>query len=131
MDKVKSIKTSMDTNDHLDLNMGGKFVDQNVYRSMIGSLFKLCASRPDIILSVCMCARFQTAPKECHLRGVKRITRYLVLTPYLVLWYPKGGHFELIGYSDADCAGCKVNRKSTSATCQLFGRSLVCWYSKK
>jgi hypothetical protein len=57
--------------------------------------------------------------------------RYLVLTPYLGLWYPKGAHFELIGYSDADYAGCKVDRKSTSGTCQFLGRSLVCWSSKK
>jgi hypothetical protein len=46
---------------------------QNVYRSMIGSLLYLCASRPDIILSVCMCARFQAAPKEYDMVAVKRI----------------------------------------------------------
>jgi hypothetical protein len=131
MDKVKPIKTPMGTNDHLDLDMGGKPVDQKLYRSMIGSLLYLCASRPDIMLSVCMCIRFQATPKEYHLRVVKRIMRYLVLTPYLGLWYPKGAHFELIGYSDADYAGCKVDRKSTSGTCQFLGRSLVCWSSKK
>jgi hypothetical protein len=46
---------------------------------MIGSLLYLCASRPDIMLLVCMCARFQADPKECYLRTVKRILRYLVL----------------------------------------------------
>jgi hypothetical protein len=83
------------------------------------------------MLSVYMCARFQAAPKECHLRVVKRIMRYLVLTPYLSLWHHKGAHFELIGYSDADYVECKVDRKSTSGTCQFFRRSLVCWSSKK
>jgi hypothetical protein len=78
-----------------------------------------------------MCARFQAAPKECHLRAIKRIMRYPVLTPYLGLWYPKGAHFELNGYSDADYVGCKVDRKSTSRICQFLGRSLVCWSSKK
>jgi hypothetical protein len=58
MDKGKSIKMFMGTNDHLDLDLGDTSVDQNVYRSMIGSLIYLCASRPDIMLSVCMCARF-------------------------------------------------------------------------
>jgi hypothetical protein len=53
---VKPIKTPMGTNEHLDLNTGGKSVDQKVYRSMIGSLLYLCASRLDIMLSVCMCA---------------------------------------------------------------------------
>jgi hypothetical protein len=111
--------------------MGGKSVDQKLYRSMIASLLYHCASRPNIMLSVCMCARFQAAPNECHLRAVKRIMRYLVLTPYLGLWYPKGAHFELIGYSDADYARCNVDRKSTSRYCQFLGRSLICWYSKK
>jgi hypothetical protein len=131
VDKVKPIKTLMGINGHLDLDMGGKSIDQKVYCSMIGSLICLCVSRSDIMLSVCMCARFQVAPKECHLRVVKRIMRYLILTPYLGLWYPKGAHFELIGYSDADYAGCIVDRKSTSGTCQFLGRSLVCWSSKK
>src|SRR5688500_14498099 len=81
MKDVKPIKTSMGTNGHLDLNAGGKYVDQKVYRSMIGSLHYLCESRPDIMLSVCMWARFQTDPKECHLVVVKRIVRYLVHTP--------------------------------------------------
>ena len=47
------------------------------------------------------------------------------------LWYPKGSSFELVGYSDSNYAGCKIDRKSTSGTCQLLGRSLVSWSSKK
>jgi hypothetical protein len=85
IDKAKPIKTPMDTNDHLDLDLGGTSVDQKVYRSMIGSLLYLCASRSDIVLSVCMCARFQATPKDCHLRAAKRIMRDLVLTPNLGL----------------------------------------------
>src|SRR6266508_4316846 len=131
MDGAKSIKTPMSTNGHLDLNNEGKSVDQKVYQSMIGSLLYLCASRPDIMLSVCMCARFQAAPKECHLVAVKRILRYLIHTPTLSLWYPKGSSFDLLGYSDSDYASCKVDRKSTTGTCQFLGRSLVSWSSKK
>jgi hypothetical protein len=131
MDKEKPIKMPMSTNGHLDLDLGGTSVDQKVYRSMIGSLLYLCASRPDIVLSICMCARFQATPKDCQLRAVKIIMRYLVLTPNLGLWYPTGSHFELLGYSDVDYAGCKVDRKSTSGTCQFLGRSLVSWSSKK
>jgi hypothetical protein len=78
-----------------------------------------------------MCARFQADPKEVNLRAVKRIMRYLVYTPKFGLWYPKGSTFDLIGYSDADWAGCKIDRKSTSGTCQFLGRSLVSWSSKK
>jgi hypothetical protein len=92
---------------------------------MIGSLLYLCASRPDIMLSVCMCARFQSNPKECHLVAVKRILRYLVSTPCFGIWYLNSSTFDLIGYSDSDYAGCKVDRKSTSGTYQFLGRSLV------
>jgi hypothetical protein len=80
MKDVELAKTPMGTDGHLDLNKGGKSVDQKAYRSMIGFLLYLCASRPDIMLSVCMCARFQSDPKECHLVAVKRILRYLVST---------------------------------------------------
>jgi hypothetical protein len=111
MDNAKLIKTSMGTNAHLDLDMGGTSVDQKVYHSMIRSLLYLCASRPDIMLSVYLCVRFQTASKDYHLRVVKRIMRYLVLPPNLGLWYYKGSHFELIEYSDVDNTGCKVDRK--------------------
>jgi hypothetical protein len=71
MKDAKPAKTPMGTDGHVDLNKGGKSVDQKAYRSMIGSLLYLCASRPDIMLSVCMCARFQSDPKECHLVAVK------------------------------------------------------------
>jgi hypothetical protein len=121
MVNAKPIKTHMPTNEHLDLNEEGKAVDLKVYRSMIGSLLYLCASRPVIMLSVCMCARFQANPKECHLVAVKRILRYLVHTPNLGLWYPKGSKFDLLGYSDSDYADCKVDRKSTLGTCQFLG----------
>jgi hypothetical protein len=75
MDDCKTIKTPMPTYGHLDLDEGGKPVDQKLYRSMIGSLLYLTTSRPDIMFSVCMCARFQANPKESHLSALKRILR--------------------------------------------------------
>ena len=72
-----------------------------------------------------MCARYQVAPKKCHLLGVKRIVRYLIHTTYFGIWYPKGSSFNLVGYSDSDYAGDKVDRKSSSGTCQFLGRYLV------
>jgi hypothetical protein len=58
MKDAKLAKTPMDTDEHLDLDKGGKSIDQKGYQSMIGSLLYLCASRLDIMLSICMCARF-------------------------------------------------------------------------
>ncbi|GKF32407.1 hypothetical protein Tco_0102205, partial [Tanacetum coccineum] len=55
----------------------GPLVDQTKYRSMIGSLMYLTASRPDLVFAVCMCARYQSAPTKKHLEAVKRVFRYL------------------------------------------------------
>jgi hypothetical protein len=131
MNNTKPIKTPMPSNGHHDINDEGKSIDQKVYHSMIGFLLYLCASRPDITLSVCMCARFQANPKEFHLVAVKRIFRYLVHTPNLGLWYRKGSTFDLLDYSDSDYVGCKKDRNITNGTCQFLGRSLVSWSSKK
>ena len=68
---VKPTSTPMPTKCQLDLDPNGKVVDQKVYCSMIGSLLYLCASRPDIMLSVGICAPFQDAPKESHYVVVK------------------------------------------------------------
>ena len=62
------------------------------------------------MLSMCMCARYQAAPKECHLKAVKRTVRYLIHTPNFGIWYPKRSSFNLVGYSDSDYAGDKVDK---------------------
>jgi hypothetical protein len=72
-----------------------------------------------------MCVRFQANPKECHLVAVKIILIYLVHTENLGLWYPKGSFFDLLGYSDSDYTGCKVDQKNTTGTCQFLGQSLM------
>jgi hypothetical protein len=112
LENAKPIKTPTPTNGHLDLDEGGTMVDQKLYRSIIGSLLYITASKPDVMFSVCMCARFQASPREIHLKDAKRILRYLKYTPNIGLWYPKGAQFELIGYSDSDYAGCKFDKKA-------------------
>jgi hypothetical protein len=131
MDDTKAVSTPMGINGNLDSDASGNMVDQKMYWSMIGSLLYMTTSGPDVMFSVCMCARFQASPRECHLKATKRILRYLKHIQNVGLWYPKGERFELFGYSDSDYAGCKVDRKSTLGTCQLLGRSLISWSSKK
>nr|GFB52370.1 uncharacterized mitochondrial protein AtMg00810-like [Tanacetum cinerariifolium] len=100
----------------------GKDVELYLYRSMIGSLMYLTASRPDIMFAVCACARYQVTPKECHLYAVKRIFRYLKGHPKLGIWYPKESPFDLVAYSDSDYGGATQDRKLTSGGCQFLGR---------
>ena len=111
------VKTPMLTKIVLNEDTDGTTFDPSLHRSMIGSLLYLCASRPDIMLSVGMCARYQAFPQESHHTAVKHILRYLVHTPTLGLWYPKDAKFDLIGYTDGDWARDKVDRKSTSGAC--------------
>ncbi len=78
-----------------------------------------------------MCARYQSNPKESHLIAVKRIFKYLIGTKYIGIWYSKESSINLIGYTDSDFAGCKLDRKSTSGSCQFLGENLISWFSKK
>ncbi|XP_017438352.1 uncharacterized mitochondrial protein AtMg00810-like [Vigna angularis] len=119
--ECKEAATPMATNYYLGLDEKGNFVDQKLYRGMIRSLLYLTTSRPDIMHSVCLCARFQSKPKESHLTAVKRILKYLKGTKSLGLWYPSGLNIFLEGYSDSDFGGCKLDRKSISGTCHLLG----------
>ncbi|XP_019151621.1 PREDICTED: uncharacterized protein LOC109148191 [Ipomoea nil] len=125
------VKIPINTSLNMEIDNEGKDVDQKKYRGIIGSLLYLTASSPDISSAVGVCARFQDKPKEIHLRAAKKILRYLKGTQSVGLWYPKGGTFDLIGYSDADFAGCIIDRKSTSGTCQFLAGRLVSWFSKK
>ena len=129
--EAKATSTPMSPTTKIDQDETGKSIDQKTYRRMIGSLLYLTASRPDIHFSVCLCARFQSNPKESHLTAVKRILRYLLGTQGIGLWYPKHTSFDLIGYSDADYAGCRIDRKSTSGACHFLGHSLITWSSRK
>ncbi|XP_019179616.1 PREDICTED: uncharacterized protein LOC109174842 [Ipomoea nil] len=131
IDRKTSVKIPMSTSLRMDIDNEGKDVDQKNFRGIIGSLLYLTASRPDISFDVGVCARFQAKPKESHLSATTKILRYLKGTQSVGLWYPKEGSFDLVGYSDADFAGCRIDRKSTSGTCQFLGGRLVSWFSKK
>ncbi|GJU42078.1 integrase, catalytic region, zinc finger, CCHC-type containing protein, partial [Tanacetum coccineum] len=115
----------------LDADLQGTQVDQTKYRSMIGGLMYLTASRPDIAFATFVCARYQARPTEKHLKEVKMIFRYLRQTINIGLWYSKDSRFELIAYSDADLAWCNDDCKSTSRGIQFLEDKLVSWSSKK
>ncbi|XP_073159413.1 secreted RxLR effector protein 161-like [Henckelia pumila] len=115
----------------LDKDEGGISVDATMYRGLIGSLLYLTASRLDIVFAVCLCARFQSNPMQSHFVAGKSILMYLKGAQNVGLWYAKHNSFNLVGYSDADYAGCKLDRKSTSGSCQFLGDRLISWFSKK
>ncbi|GJS58420.1 ribonuclease H-like domain-containing protein [Tanacetum coccineum] len=128
---IKPATTPIEAHKALGKDEEGEDVDVHLYRSMIGCLMYLTASRPDIMFAVCLCTRFQVTPKVSHMNAVKRIFRYLKHQPKLGLWYPKDSPFHLKAFSDSDYAGDNLDRRSTSGGCQYLGSRLVSWQCKK
>ncbi|GJX75164.1 putative ribonuclease H-like domain-containing protein [Tanacetum coccineum] len=128
---VKTASTLVDTEKTLVKDANGDDVDVHLYRSMIGSLMYLTASRHDIMYVVCVCARFQVTSKALHLHALKRIFRYSKGQPNLGLWYLRDSLFKLVAYTDSDYAGASLDRKYTTGGCQFLGSRLISWQCKK
>ncbi|XP_050887256.1 secreted RxLR effector protein 161-like [Lathyrus oleraceus] len=131
MDSCKAMYTPMGSGTYVDQDESGVSIDITKYQGMIGFVLYLTVSHLDIMFSGCLYAQFQANPKESYLTAVKRTMKYLKGTTNVGLWYPKGSICDLVGYSDSDYAGCKIDRKSTSGTCHILGNALVYWVCKK
>ena len=81
------------------------------------SLLYLTASHSDISFSVGVCAQYQSKPKESHVSAVKRILKYISGAVDYRIWMSKDTNTVIVGFSDADWAGCVDDRKSTSGGC--------------
>ncbi|GKC39903.1 hypothetical protein Tco_1052287 [Tanacetum coccineum] len=95
-------------NSKLDEDPQGKAVDPTRYCGMTGTLMYLTSNRPDLVFTVCMCARNQAKPTENHLHAVKRIFRYLRGTINMGPWYSKDSCIALTAFVDADHA-CNIS----------------------
>jgi hypothetical protein len=131
MVELKLVSTPMSSATSLGPDEDGEAVNQIEYRSMIGSLLYLTVTQPDIQFTVGLCAHFQAFPRFSHRMTVQWIFRYLKYTPEFGIWYSVSSSLDLVGFSDADFAGCGIDRKSTSGTCHFLGSSVVCWSSRK
>ncbi|GKA62294.1 retrovirus-related pol polyprotein from transposon TNT 1-94 [Tanacetum coccineum] len=131
LENSKTTKTPISRKRVLTLDKDSESNDSSKYKGMIGSLIYLTASRPGIMFSVCLCARFQEDPKVSHLEAVKRIFRYVKGTQHLGLGYHKDTGVNVLVYVNSDHAGDVVDRKSTSGICTFMGSCLTSWFSKK
>ena len=131
LESASSVRTPMNPNIKLTIDLLGKSVDSSLYRSMIGSLLYLTASRPGISYSVGVCGRYQANPKESHMISLKRIIKYVKIIANFGVSYSKDTNGVLTGYFDIDWAGNADDRKSTSEGCFYVGNNLVSWMSKK
>ncbi|GKA67494.1 hypothetical protein Tco_0767411 [Tanacetum coccineum] len=131
MDLCDPVDTPMVDRLKLDEDPLGIPVDQTLFRSIVGSLMYLTASRPDLVFVICMCARYQASPTKKHLEALKQVFWYLKGTINWGLWYLKDTAMALTAYADADHIGCQDTRRSTSGSAQFLGDKLVNWSSKK
>ena len=131
LESASLVRTPISPNVKLTVDLLGKSVDSSLYKSMIGSLLYLTASRPNISYSVGVCARYQANPKESHMIALKRIIKFVKATTDFEVWYSKDTNDVLAGYSDADWARNVDDRESKLGGCFYVGNNLISWMSKK
>ena len=131
LESVSSVRTPISPNVKFTVDLLGKSVDSSLYKSIIGILLYLTASKPNISYSVEVFARYQANPKESHMIALKRIKTYVKTTAKFGVWYSKDTNDVLAGYSAIDQAGNVNDRKSTSGSCFYVGKNLISWISKK
>ncbi|XP_048234366.1 secreted RxLR effector protein 161-like [Ricinus communis] len=131
MEKCKPVTTPLVTNQKLSKNNGNNQADACTFRSIVGGLLYLTATRPDIMFLVSLLSRFMHSPSQTHLCAAKRVLRYLKGTLDEGIWYNRHKNIILEGYVDSDCAGSVDDSKSTTGYIFLFGNGAFSWNSKK
>ncbi|CAH9100057.1 unnamed protein product [Cuscuta europaea] len=127
----RSVNTPMDPNVKLLSEQGDLLPNKEKYRRLIGKLNHLTITRPDISFAVSVLSQFLDKPCIGHWDAAIRVLRYIKKTPGQGLLFEDRGHHDIVGYCDADWAGCPMDRRSTSGYCILIGGNLISWKSKK
>ncbi|KAL0415349.1 UNVERIFIED_CONTAM: Retrovirus-related Pol polyprotein from transposon RE1 [Sesamum latifolium] len=128
---TKPVDTPMDSNPNFWKDDGNYLEDKTKYRRLVGKLIYLTVTRPDISFAVGLVSQFMDKPRSVHWEAALRILKYIKASPGKGLLFKRHGHVKIEAYSDADYAGSKDDRKSTSGYCTYVGGNLVTWRSKK
>ncbi|RVW59781.1 Retrovirus-related Pol polyprotein from transposon RE1 [Vitis vinifera] len=129
--EAKPCTTPMVPNVQLMPDDGDPFYNPERYRRVVGKLNYLTVTRPDITYAVSVVSQFTSAPTIKHWAALEQILCYLKKAPGLGILYSSQGHTRIECFSDADWAGSKFDRRSTTGYCVFFGGNLVAWKSKK
>ncbi|CAL1409432.1 unnamed protein product [Linum trigynum] len=121
----QNLKLTRESGDLLDNE------EQSVYRSLVGSLIYLTHTRPDISYAVQVVSQYMGMARTMHMDAVHRLLRYLKQTQEVGMFFPADGEPVVEAFADADYAGCKDTRRSTSGWCIRVGRSFVSWRCRK
>nr|ABA99612.1 retrotransposon protein, putative, unclassified [Oryza sativa Japonica Group] len=115
MDNCKSVTTPLLPNEKQKARYGADKADPTIYRSLVGSLLYLTATRPDIMFAASLLSRYMSSPSQLNFTAAKRVLRYIKGTADYGIWYKPVKESKLIGYTDSDWAGCLDDMKSTSS----------------
>ncbi|RVW81598.1 Retrovirus-related Pol polyprotein from transposon RE1 [Vitis vinifera] len=129
--EAKPCTTPMVPNVQLMPDDGDPFYNPERYRRVVGKLNYLTVTRPDIAYAVSVVSQFTSAPTIKHWAALEQILCYLKKAPGLGILYSSQGHTRIECFSDANWAGSKFDRRSTTGYCVFFGGNLVAWKSKK
>jgi hypothetical protein len=128
---AKPVSTPCDPSVKLYHDDSPPYHDISAYRRLVGRLLYLNATRPDITFITQQLSQFLSAPTTTHFNAATRVLHYLKSSPGRGIFYPRDSSLHLIGFSDADWAGCKDSRRSISGQCLFIGKSLISWRTKK
>ena len=131
MESCKSISTPLMENEKLSKDDGAAKVDEGLYRSLVGCLMYLTATRPDIMYAVSLLSRFMHCASELHFKAAKRVLRYVKGTADFGVCFKKSEKLELHDYSDSDWAISYGDMRSTSEYLFNLGSECFSWNSKK
>lgn len=131
MEDCKSMSTPLAQNDKFNKEDGAEKVDEGLYRSIIGCLMYLTATRPDIMYSVSLLSRYMHCASEVHYKAAKRVLRYIKGTLQLGIKFEKKDKLFLHGFADSDWAGSCEDMKSTTGYLFSLGSGCFSWSSKK
>lgn len=132
MEKSKPVSTPIDKTYFNFSEEEGELVDNVRYRQAVGSLmYLMIASRPDLSFAIGKLSQHCEQPTKHHWIAMKRLLRYVNGTLNYGILYNGSDSKDILGFSDADWAGCKATRKSTSGTVFLIAGGAVSWKSKK
>ncbi|KAK4380842.1 Retrovirus-related Pol polyprotein from transposon RE1 [Sesamum angolense] len=131
MESCKTVTTPLVTGEKYQKEDGSQKVDGSMYRTLIGSLLYLTATRPDIMFATSLLSRFMQSPTQVHYAAAKRTLRYLRGTKDFGIWYKSTNDTKLVGYTDSDWAGSVDDMKSTSGYTFSLESEIFTWASKK
>ncbi|XP_058722251.1 uncharacterized protein LOC131594177 [Vicia villosa] len=131
MNGCKPVDIPLVVNEKLKKEDGGRLVDASMYRSLVGSLFFLTATRPDLMFAASLLSRFMSKPSHLHLGAAKRVLRYVMGTMKHGIRFEKNSKLEAKDYRDSDWTGSVDDMKSTSGYVFSLGSRVISWCSKK